>query len=79
MALTGIEGRMFKPMAYSFCFALVTAFIMSFTFIPAMAGLFLSGKKRDHKTFLMNLLERLYKPALEKVFEKRMSYRLAQI
>ena len=65
MALTGIEGKMFKPMASAFFFALIAAFILAFTVVPSLAGAFLSGKpsKKD-ETFLMRLISRLYQPVL---------------
>ncbi|PIR20591.1 MAG: CusA/CzcA family heavy metal efflux RND transporter [Deltaproteobacteria bacterium CG11_big_fil_rev_8_21_14_0_20_47_16] len=52
-ALTGIEGKMFKPMIASFCFALLGALIFSFTAAPALASLFLSGKVAENEPWLM--------------------------
>ncbi|MCB1303180.1 MAG: efflux RND transporter permease subunit, partial [Leptospiraceae bacterium] len=43
-ALTGIEGKMFRPMAGAFCFALLSAFILAFTVVPALAGLLLRSR-----------------------------------
>lgn len=65
MALTGIEGKMFKPMASAFFFALIAAFILAFTIVPALAGAFLSGKpSKKEETFLMRWISRLYMPVL---------------
>jgi len=48
LSLTGIEGKMFKPMAQTVAFALVGAFILSLTYVPMMTSIVLS-KKLDHK------------------------------
>ena len=66
LALSGVEGKMFHPMAMTVIFALFSAFILSVTFVPAMASLFLKGE--DLKTAkLMDGLKALYQPILEKV------------
>lgn len=48
LTFTGIEGKMFKPMAITVIFALVSAFVLSITFIPAMAALLI--KNDTHKS-----------------------------
>jgi cobalt-zinc-cadmium resistance protein CzcA len=48
LSLKGIEGKMFKPMAQTVVFALIGAFILSLTYVPMIASLFLS-KKTEHK------------------------------
>ncbi|HEX6845446.1 MAG TPA: CusA/CzcA family heavy metal efflux RND transporter [Chitinophagaceae bacterium] len=68
LTLTGIEGKMFKPMAQTVSFALIGAFILSLTYIPMMSSLFLS-KKLSHKDSwsekMIKWLVKLYKPTLE--------------
>ena len=64
-ALTGVEGKMFGPMAQTFIMALCSALVLSFTLVPALAATFLSGKTRDKKPYLMALAERAFSPALE--------------
>jgi cobalt-zinc-cadmium resistance protein CzcA len=64
-ALTGVEGKMFGPMAQTFIMALCSALVLSFTLVPALAATFLSGKTRDKKPYLMALAERIFSPALE--------------
>ena len=70
LSLEGIEGKMFKPMAFTIAFAIFGAFILSITYVPMMAALFLN-KKLDHKKNLtdrlMIWLERSYQPFLKKV------------
>ncbi|WP_010301425.1 efflux RND transporter permease subunit [Candidatus Odyssella thessalonicensis] len=49
---TGVEGKMFKPMAITVIIALISAFILSITFIPAMAALLIKGgHKEEHDSF----------------------------
>jgi cobalt-zinc-cadmium resistance protein CzcA len=64
-ALTGVEGKMFGPMAQTFIFALCSALILSFTLVPALAASFLSGKTSDKKPYLMGLFEGLFSPVLD--------------
>ena len=70
LSLQGIEGKMFKPMAYTIAFAILGAFILSITYVPMMAALCLN-KKLNHKDNLtdrlMRFLERRYQPLLNKV------------
>lgn len=70
-ALVGIEGKMFKPMAATFIFAILGALILSFTTVPALASLFLSGKSKDKEPWLMRGLYRLYEPLLSKSLQWR--------
>lgn len=63
-ALTGVEGKMFGPMAQTFLMALASALVLSFTLVPALAATFLSGKTRDKKPYLMLLAERIFHPVL---------------
>lgn len=61
-ALTGVEGKMFQPMASTFIFAVGASLIMSFTTAPALASLFLSGKAADKEPRLMEWIRKLYVP-----------------
>ena len=70
LSLQGIEGKMFKPMAFTIAFAIFGAFILSITYVPMMAALFLNKKLNHTKNFtdrLMIWLERAYQPMLKKV------------
>ncbi len=64
LALTGVEGKMFKPMALTVIFALVGAFVLSMTFIPAMIAIGIRGRVREKENGLMRLAKRIYEPAL---------------
>jgi len=57
LTLSGIEGKMFKPMAITISFALIGALILSLTYVPVMASLLIS-KKIDHKE---NFADRIVK------------------
>jgi cobalt-zinc-cadmium resistance protein CzcA len=70
-ALTGVEGKMFHPMATAFCFALLGAFIFSFTLIPSLAGMFLSGEPSNEKNYIMRVLEKKYNSVLDFAFQYR--------
>jgi len=70
LSLQGIEGKMFKPMAFTIAFAIFGAFILSITYVPMMAALFLNKKLNHKKNMtdrLMIFLERSYQPLLKKV------------
>jgi cobalt-zinc-cadmium resistance protein CzcA len=72
LSLTGIEGKMFKPMAQTVAFALVGAFILSLTYIPMLTSLVMS-KKLGHKDNIsdriMQAMQRWYQSVLLKVLE----------
>lgn len=70
LSLEGIEGKMFKPMAFTIGFAILGAFILSVTYVPMMAALCLNKKLSHQKTItdkLMIWMERKYQPALKKL------------
>jgi cobalt-zinc-cadmium resistance protein CzcA len=63
--LTGVEGRMFRPMALTVIFALVSAFALSFTFVPAMVALCIRGRVQERENRIVSEAKRLYAPALD--------------
>ena len=72
LSLEGIEGKMFKPMAFTIAFAIFGAFILSITYVPMMAALFLNKKLNHKKNItdrLMIWLERAYQPFLKTVLK----------
>lgn len=64
LLLTGVEGKMFSPMAKTFVYALGALFILSFTSVPALASLLLKSEKEEKKPIMLRLFERIYYPAL---------------
>jgi len=63
-ALTGVEGKMFHPMAFTVVCALVGALVLAVTFVPAAVALLLTGKISEQENFLMRGLKRAYLPSL---------------
>ena len=66
-ALTGVEGRMFTPMALTVVIALLGAMLLSITFIPAAVALFIGDKVAEKENAIMRAAKRWYAPALDKV------------
>jgi cobalt-zinc-cadmium resistance protein CzcA len=66
LTLTGIEGKMFHPMAMTVIFALIAAFILSLTFVPAMIALFVKGPLKEKESRLVEYCKKIYQPILEK-------------
>ncbi len=62
--LTGVEGKMFTPMAFTVVTALVGAMIFSVTFIPAAVAVFLSGKVSEKENIIMVGCKKVYTPLL---------------
>ncbi|MEC5385097.1 CusA/CzcA family heavy metal efflux RND transporter [Uliginosibacterium sp. H3] len=66
-ALTGVEGKMFHPMAFTVVIALLGAMILSVTFIPAAVALFIGNKVAEKENRLMLAAKRIYAPVLTRV------------
>lgn len=64
LALEGTEGKMFKPMALVFIFALLGALVLSLTLVPALCSLFLSRDTQEKRSLVMGFFSRLYHPSL---------------
>ncbi|HXA02225.1 MAG TPA: CusA/CzcA family heavy metal efflux RND transporter [Cytophagaceae bacterium] len=74
LALVGIEGKMFRPMAETVSFAILGALILSLTYVPMMASLFLSKKtehKRNISDKIMDACYRVYHPVIHYALRKR--------
>jgi len=71
LALSGIEGKMFKPMALTVIFALTGAFILSLTYVPAALTFVLRGRVAESESSIIRRAQRLYRPALEFVMQRR--------
>jgi cobalt-zinc-cadmium resistance protein CzcA len=70
LSLQGIEGKMFKPMAFTVAFAIIGAFVLSITYVPMMAALVLNKKLSHKKTWsdrFIAFIERKYRPVLQSV------------
>lgn len=74
LTLSGIEGKMFKPMAQTLIFAIIGAFILSLTYVPMMASLVLPKQLKSTKVSLsdrmMMFIERKYQNSLGRIFKR---------
>jgi cobalt-zinc-cadmium resistance protein CzcA len=64
LTLTGVEGKMFHPMAMTVILALVSAFVLSLTFVPAMVALCIRGQVKEGDNILIRWAKRAYAPVL---------------
>lgn len=65
LTLTGVEGKMFHPMAYTVLLALSGALILSLTFVPAAIAVFLSSKVAEKESLIITLAKKIYAPLLK--------------
>lgn len=65
LTLSGVEGKMFHPMALTVIYALVAAFILSLTFIPAMIAICVTGKVNEHEGKIIQGAKKVYSPLLK--------------
>ena len=78
-ALTGVEGKMFHPMAITVVMALTFALLLSLTFVPAAVALFVSGKVEAKDSFFMRGARHIYRPALEAALRFRVAFVAAAV
>ncbi|WP_411893865.1 CusA/CzcA family heavy metal efflux RND transporter [Winogradskyella sp. A2] len=67
LSLSGVEGKMFRPMALTFSFALIGAMLFCFTYVPVIASMFLKPSKQTNRNIsfrLMRWLNSLYEPTI---------------
>ncbi|RME05842.1 MAG: efflux RND transporter permease subunit, partial [Bacteroidetes bacterium] len=75
LSLTGVEGKMFKPMAETVSFALIGALILSLTYVPAVSAAFLNKKLRVTPTVadrIIGFFQKLYLPTLNFALRRKM-------
>ena len=63
-SLTGVEGKMFHPMAFTVVLALTSALILSLTFVPASVALFVTGKVEEKESKFLTKIRNWYEPIL---------------
>jgi len=74
LALVGIEGKMFRPMAQTVVFAIAGAFLLSLTYVPMMSALFLSKStvhKRNLSDWMMDFFGRYYDPLIRGALRRK--------
>ena len=70
LTLTGVEGKTFVPMALTVIIALVCAFILSLTFVPAAIALWLSKRIEEKEGRIMGWLKARYEPGLDRAMKR---------
>lgn len=63
-SLTGVEGRMFHPMAATVVMALLSALVLSLTLVPAAVAVFLTGRVSEKENRLITAVKSVYRPLL---------------
>ena len=71
LTLSGIEGKMFYPMAFTVLAALVGAMVLSVTFVPAAVALFVTGRVSEKASPVVTWAERAYRPSLAAAMRNR--------
>ena len=66
LSFQGVEGKMFSPMVITLMLALASAFLLSVTFVPAMAAILVRGNVAEGEVFSIRAVKHLYRPALRK-------------
>ncbi len=70
-ALSGVEGKMFHPMAFTVVAALLGAMILSVTFVPAAVALFVNGPVEEKENGLMRAAKQHYLPLYDRVWQQK--------
>jgi len=76
LTLTGVEGKMFHPMAITVILALLGAMMLSVTFVPAAVAILLRGKVSEKENMLIRAAKAVYRPVLRLALEHRASLAL---
>lgn len=71
LALTGVEGKLFRPMAITVLLALFGAFILSVTFVPVLTSYLVRPTAGDHETWLLRKARERYAPGLARALRHR--------
>ncbi|EIT71154.1 cation efflux system protein CzcA [Hydrocarboniphaga effusa AP103] len=71
LALSGVEGRMFHPMALTVIIALLAALLLSVTMVPALIAILLTGKIDEKENVIVRAAKRVYAPALDWALRRR--------
>ena len=71
MTLTGIEGKMFKPMAYTVTYALIGALLLSLTYVPVMSAIMFKKKVKEKESPVITYAKKYYVPLLKRILNKR--------
>ena len=64
LTFSGVEGKMFEPMALTVIIALMAAFVLSLTLVPALIAIMITGRVAERENVAVRALKRIYAPAL---------------
>jgi len=69
--LQQMEGKMFRPLALTMCFAMMGSLVVSFTIVPVLCSLFVRGRRQARDNLIVRLLKRVYLPVLALALRRR--------
>jgi cobalt-zinc-cadmium resistance protein CzcA len=70
LTFSGVEGKMFEPMALTVILALGAAFVLSLTFVPALVAIFVTGRISEGDNWIVRQLKTSYAPALKRTIKR---------
>jgi heavy metal efflux system protein len=70
LTLSGVEGKMFEPMALTVILALIAAFVLSLTFVPALIAIFITGRVAEGDNGIVRRLKTSYAPLLRRTIKR---------
>jgi cobalt-zinc-cadmium resistance protein CzcA len=70
LALEGVEGKLFRPMALTVIFALLGSLVLSLTLMPALSAAFLPRRAAEKENWLVRSAKRVYRPALQRALAR---------
>ena len=70
-SLTGVEGKMFQPMAATVIMALIAAMLLSITIVPAAVAMFMGGKVSEKESFIIVAAKSAYRPIIHLALKLR--------
>ena len=79
LTFTGVEGKMFEPMALTVIIALVSAFVLSLTFVPALIAIVITGRVQEKDNVFVRGLKAVYRPVLASAVHRPITYILGSV
>jgi cobalt-zinc-cadmium resistance protein CzcA len=74
LTFTGVEGKMFAPMALTVIIALIAAFVLSLTFVPALIAIVITGRVNEQDNIFVRSLKAIYAPALLRAIQRPLAF-----
>lgn len=70
LTFSGVEGKMFQPMALTVIIALISAFVLTMTFVPALIAIVITGRVSEGDSLVIRAFKRAYRPVLAQALER---------